>query len=335
MKFTRTKKLVFFNNKWWVGKTTIAYNAAVKFSEKWYKTALVDLDAQCNLSRLALWEWFENSLFSWDEQNIYGVLKWIVEWWSDIDLDILPIELHPNLSILPWSLKLSRYENLLITAYNQAAAWEAIGYFQTSSIHRYLSRIWLDLDIDIFVIDVSPNLWLLNRVILLGSDYFATPLMPDAFSLQGIENLWTTFEEWKKNWKNTGKALAWTIANEQVLNGEWLFVWYIMNSYNQYGQRPISAHKEWMSKIPDAIKTHLSNKHCRNWLVEKSWSSSLVDIKDYGELSADSHIHSKAIYNLEPWIDFKNVKWTIDNLESAKEQFETLFINLESILQEY
>jgi chromosome partitioning protein len=59
MKFIRTKKLVFLNNKWWVGKTTIAYNIAIKLANKWYKTVLIDLDPQCNLSRLALWENFE------------------------------------------------------------------------------------------------------------------------------------------------------------------------------------------------------------------------------------------------------------------------------------
>ncbi|PJE74130.1 MAG: hypothetical protein COV02_00075 [Candidatus Terrybacteria bacterium CG10_big_fil_rev_8_21_14_0_10_41_10] len=54
MKFTRTKKLVYFNNKGGVGKTTLAYNTAVKFAEMGYKTVLVDLDPRCNLSRISL-----------------------------------------------------------------------------------------------------------------------------------------------------------------------------------------------------------------------------------------------------------------------------------------
>lgn len=335
MKFTRTKKLVFFNNKWWVGKTTIAYNTAVKFAQHGYKTVLVDLDAQCNLSRLALWDSFDNSIFDINENNIFGVLKGIIQWGSDIDTNIKPIQLQTNLSILPGSLKLSRYENLLITAYNQAAAGEQIGYFQTSAISRYLSKFGLDHDVDIFVIDISPNLGLLNRIILLWSDYFVTPLMPDAFSLQGVENLWTTLEDWKKNWKNTGKALATGIPNEQVLNGEWLFVWYIINSYNQYAQKPIRSHREWIDKIPMAIKEYVSERHCRNGLVEQSWKKSLIDIKDYGELSSDSHIASKAIFDLIPGKDFDNVSGTIDNWNTAKEQFESLYNNIVDILDKY
>ena len=115
MKFTRTKKLAFFNNKGWVWKTTIAYNTAVKFAEKWYKTVLVDLDPQCNLSLLSLWrDFLEDNLFS--DNNVYWVLKWVIEWWSDVNTDIQFQWISKNLSVLQWSLKLSNYENSLISS---------------------------------------------------------------------------------------------------------------------------------------------------------------------------------------------------------------------------
>lgn len=105
--------------------------------------------------------------------------------------------------------------------------------------------------------------------------------MPDAFSVQGIENLGLTLETWKENWKNTGKALARGISSERVLSGEGLFIGYIVNSYNQYAQKPISSHQEWMERIPEYIKKYLSERHCRNGLVEKSWKHTLTDIKDF------------------------------------------------------
>lgn len=335
MKFIRTKKLVFLNNKWWVGKTTIAFNTAIKFAEKWYKTVLVDLDPQCNLSRLALWENFDNNLFSENNQNIYWVLKWVIEGWWDVNTKIQFQELRENLYIMPWSLKLTWYQNLLITAYNQATWWEEIWYFQTSAIYRFLNEKWLNEQIDIFIIDVSPSLELLNRIILLWTDYFITPLNPDAFSVQWIENLWNTLDEWKKKWQNTWKALAWNIPNWRVLNGDWLFIWYIINSYNQYSKKPISAHNEWIKKIPEFIKKYLSEKHCRNWLVEKSWKKSLINIKDFGQLPTDRQIKNKAIFELIPWEDFQSVKWTKENLELSKEQFEELFKNIIDILEKY
>lgn len=88
MKFPRTKKVVFINNKGGVGKTILAFNCAVEFSKQGYKTAIIDLDPQCNISRLTLGDSFmEETLFE-KEKTIYDVLKGIVEGGSDIDLRV-------------------------------------------------------------------------------------------------------------------------------------------------------------------------------------------------------------------------------------------------------
>jgi len=334
-KFIRSKSLCFFNNKWGVGKTTIAYNTAVKFAEHGYKTVLVDLDPQCNLSKLTLWDTFGESLFNGRDDNVYGMLKGILKWGADVDLEIPHAQISENLQILPGSIHLTQYENLLITAYNQAAAGQEIWYFQTSAISRYLKQYSMEYDVDLFILDLSPSLGLLNRVILLGSDYFVAPLMPDAFSVQWVENLWVTLQERKENRKNTWRAMWGQIVADNILSGEWLFLGYIINSYNQYNQKPIHAHKDWMKKIPWVVDKYISQHHCKNGLVNKSSEKSLVDLKDYWELAADSHRANKAIFNLDPGIDFNDVEWTKDNWDLANSQFEELFNNLCAILHKY
>lgn len=340
MKFTRTKKLVFFNNKGGVGKTTLAYNTAVKFAEMGYKTVLVDLDPQCNLSRLALGPDLEMNLFSSIIKNVYSVLHGVIHGGSDIDKSVQFERLGPtgNLSILLGSQKLSEYENSLLSSYGEAAQGLERGFFTTSAIDRFLTEKGLDQEIDIFIIDTSPNLNLLNRVIFLGCDYFIAPLMPDAFSVQGIENLGNTFETWKDNWKKTARVLAKDkgIPHNMVLDGEGLFIGYIINSYNQYSQKPIKSNEEWMQKIPHFVKKYLSEKHCRNGLVEKSWSKELALIKDYGQLSPLAQIKNKAIFNLDPVSDgFKGVKGTEENLEQSKHEFTQLTENIIKILSDY
>ncbi len=340
MKFTRTKKLVFFNNKGGVGKTTLAYNTAVKFAEKGYKTVLVDLDPQCNLSRISLGDFFENNLFSDNQKTIYSVLEGVVKGGADIDKSIsfYNVGKTGNLFILPGSLKLSEYENSLISAYGEAAQGNEMGFFSTSAIDRFLTEKGLNEEIDIFIIDTSPNLNLLNRIIFLGSDYFLTPLMPDAFSVQGIENLGNTFESWKDNWKKTAKVLAKDkeISHNKVLDGDGLFIGYIVNSYNQYSKKPIKNNEEWIGKIPSFIKKYLSEKHCKNGLVEKSWKSELALIKDYGQLPPLAQIKNKAIFNLNPVSDgFENVQGTKENLEQSKKEFEILANNILEILNRY
>ena len=79
MKFVRSKKIIFVNNKGGVGKTTLAFNCAVSFAKQGYKTAIIDLDPQCNISRLSMGEeYYEKTLFSATEQGIYDVLKGVV-----------------------------------------------------------------------------------------------------------------------------------------------------------------------------------------------------------------------------------------------------------------
>jgi cellulose biosynthesis protein BcsQ len=335
MRFTRTKKVTFFNNKGGVGKTTLAYNTAVKFAEKGYKTVLVDLDPQCNLSQLSLGSYFEDSLFSNTLDTVYTMLSGIITGGRDIDLETKFEPIQNNLQLLTGSIKLSSYENLLTTAYNQAAAGEEIGYFITSAIHRFLLERGLHDEIDLFVIDTSPNLGLLNRILFLDTDYFVTPLMPDAFSLQGIENFGITCEIWRENWKNTGQALAKSIANNKVLPNNAIFIGYILNSYNQYDKKPIKSHRQWMEKIPSTVKEFLSEKHSKNGLVEKSWKEPLTIIKDYGELPTDAQIHNKAIFNIDPHKkECSNVKGTLENLTKANEEFTALAKNILTTLSQ-
>ena len=339
MNFARSKKLVFFNNKGGVGKTTLAFNTAVKFANLGYKTTLVDLDPQCNLTRLALGEeYYDNTIFSSTSKTIYDVLKGVVRGGADIDVDFKLEQAKgasKNLFLLRGDMRLSEYENILATGYNSAAAGEPIGYFQTSAIDRMLRQIGMAQEVDIFVIDTSPTLGLLNRIILLGCDYFVVPLMPDALSLQGIENLGNMLTKWKNNWRDTGKALSGDTEMKYVLSGEGLFIGYILNSYNAYGHKPIRDHQKWIDQIPKKIEEYLSKKHCRNGLVAKSCKDSLQDIQDYGRLPAITHENGIALFNINPSQAEATQPGTKENITKADQEFNALAEKILKILQNY
>ncbi len=333
MKFTRTKKIVFFNNKGGVGKTTLAYNTAVRFAKNGYKTVLIDLDPQCNLSELALGNLFVENLFSSSQKTIHDVVSKLVSATGDIDQDVRFTKTsYDNLFILPGSLKLSLFEELLVNNFNSAMSGQEAGYTITSAISRFLLEKGLDEEIDIFIIDTSPSLSVLNKTILLDTDYFITPMKPDNFSLMGVENLGIILEKWKKQWKVGAKALAGSIPSKNVLSGEGLFIGYVVNEYNQYNEKPINVHEEWMKKLANPIRTYLSEKHCKNGLVEKSWQKELAVIKDYGQLPAESQKYNKAIF------DFDKDEFptgTVENIQKSDEEFQQLFENIENILEEY
>lgn len=339
MKFQRTKKLLFANNKGGVGKTTLAFNCAMSFAKQGYKTVLVDLDPQCNLSRLAMGDnQYEKTIFSTVEKDIYDVLKGVIEGGSDVDFGVplIPVSnSEGNLSLVKGSVKLSLYENILVTAYGQAAAGQQLGYFQTSAIDRFLRERGMKDEVDIFVIDTSPSLSLLNQIIFLGADYFVVPMMPDAFSVQGIENLGAIYEKWKQNWKVTGRALSGDTENKFVLDGDGLFIGYVVNSYNVYGKQPIKDHRRWIEEIPKKVKNYLSEKHGRNGLVEKSWKSSLAEIQDYGRIPAKCQELGVAIFDLDPKYIEEIHQGTKENIEKSKEEFKNLSERILKILSEY
>lgn len=338
MKFPRTKKLLFVNNKGGVGKTTLAFNCAVSFAREGYKTVLVDLDPQCNLTRLALGdEHYATHLFSESEKSIYAVLRGIIEGGGDLDLSVkfLPVKADKNLSLLKGDINLSLYESLLATAYGQAAAGQPIGYFQTSAIDRFLREKGMSDEVDIFVIDTSPSLGLLNQMIFLGADYFVVPMMPDAFSVQGIENMGTLYERWKIQWRNTARALSGNTETRLVLAGDPLFIGYIVNSYNVYGKQPIADHRLWMEKIPERVKISLAEKHGRNGLVEASWKNPLSIVQDYGRIPSKCQDLATAIFDLDPALIPDNQAGTKENIEKSKEEFAALSTAILKILAAY
>ena len=338
MKMARPKKVVFTNNKGGVGKTTLAFSIGVELSKKGFKVALVDLDPQCNLTLQALGhQFYDVTLFS-GAPTIYDVLKPKIEGSGDIDASIEPVHVRDNLYTIPGDIRLSLYENLLLSAYNDAAAGNPRGYSDTSAIDRYLNEIGAVEEIDVFIIDTSPSLGVLNRVIFLGAEYFVVPMTPDCYSVQGINNLGTVYEGWKRQWRNTARAaiVAGDIPANQVLAGDALFIGYIINAFNVYAERALRRQDDWLQKIPLEVKASLSEKHGRNGLVEKSWKTPLGELQDLGQLTAISMENNLGVQEFEKGkIKELNLAGTKELHQKAVQQLDEMSDRLIEILSAY
>ncbi len=329
---------MFCNNKGGVGKTTLSYHVAAYFANEGYKTLLVDLDPQCNLTLHTLGiDFFAENLFSHERKTIFDVIKGFVEGETGLDFSVNPMAVQgkENLFIVPGDMNLVLFEELIPNALGDAARGMARGFLQTSAIDRYLNKKAVEGSFDIVIIDTSPNLGALNQVTFLGSDFFVVPATPDVFSVQGIENLGKVFERWKRNWQISAVALSKqedkNIPSANVLSGEGLFAGYIVNSYHLYVQ-PIKTHRNWMEEINKKVKEYLSHRHTRNGLGEKS-SVQLGEIKDYGKIASLAQEKLCPMFDLR--VEDLGKEGTVENWERSKKEFKVLFDNLASVVTKY
>ena len=116
--------------------------------------------------------------------------------------------------------------------------------------------------------DVGPSLGSLNRTVLIGADYFVTPMGADIFSIVGIRNI----AEWLRTWRKvygTGLELCedrhpHALEEFRISRGERAaaqFVGYTVQQYitkSKKGvRRPTQAFESILSGIPDEISNSL------------------------------------------------------------------------------
>lgn len=329
MSIRPTQKVVFINNKWWVWKTTLAYNVACKLSELWNKVLLVDGDPQCNLTLLGLWVNQYEELWLFKNNTIYNVVENLIKWIGDYQL-IQPTNLRPNLDILPWNLNFTDFDDLLTTSYGEiigsasAQRWFTV----VSALQRYLNEISLINKYNIVIIDASPSMTgSLNKTILLSSDFFVTICNPDLFSKQWIVNLWTKIKKRRDEQRNiiniadrSGVIPWWSYPK-----WEHSFIWYVLNNYNVYNQEPISTHGERLSTIEPEIQDYLCELS-KNWLVIKS-KDIMGMTQDYGKIPGVSQKRNIPLYEVsetELWW----AEGSVNLLHKCQEEVNNLTQNL-------
>ena len=140
-----------------VGKTTSVLNIGACLAKKGYKTLLIDLDPQYNLS-LSLG--IEDT-----ESNIYTMMK-------KTD-NIKAVNIMDNLDVIPSTLELGRGE----VEFNAEYERERI-------LKKLLNKIRQDYDY--IVIDCPPSLGILTINAIVASDYLISPIEASFLALKGF-----------------------------------------------------------------------------------------------------------------------------------------------------
>lgn len=227
------KTISIFNNKGGVGKTTLTYHLAHALAEMGHRTLIIDLDPQCNLTILGMSEelihaiWAKEDAFVEDfekakadassdayealldePRSIHFLLKPTEDGVGDIARLPPPFELSNGLGLIPGRLTMHMYEDKISKLWSEAFQGDPQAIRTITKI-RTLARAYASIHGYEFVImDTSPSLGALNKVVISTTDGFLIPCMPDMFSLYGIRNIGAALAGWKRQFHTMYSLLS-------------------------------------------------------------------------------------------------------------------------------
>lgn len=281
------KIISLFNNKGGVGKSTLAFHLGFALNNMGYKTLLVDLDPQCNLTICGIDEetlhgiWKEEDLFIDDFQSsqeripdfskiissprsIHFLLKPAEDGISDFEGLPPLIRLDKNLDLLPGRLSIHKYENKIAERWSGAYQGDNLAIRTITNIRNICQQYTEQNKYDFVIVDTSPSLGILNKTIISTVDGFFVPAQPDMFSLYGIRNIGNALGLWQREFE----TIYGLISEEKRKKFPEKFVQFL--GYTIYNARPYSglnkynlsqAHYDYVKLIPDTIEKYINPKN--------------------------------------------------------------------------
>ena len=260
-----------------MGKTTLTCNIAAYLATEVKKRVLVvDCDPQCNATQLIIGQDASTDLY-WTKspQEAITTIKDVVQPIEDGDSSI-------NDSVTPLLSSANRFNVDLICGHpgfaiiedRLGAAWHDLlggdlGGIRKTNWNTALSRS-LSNRYDIAFFDLGPSLGSINRSVLLGCNYFFTPMGTDIFSILGIRNISSWLSLWLDRYdgsmllarKSHGDRLQEfpIVASPPLRKG---YAGYTMQQYITKSKggvrRPTVAYDEIISKVPSEIDASLGD----------------------------------------------------------------------------
>lgn len=303
-------KIALFNHKGGVSKTTTTFNLGWMLASKGKRVILVDTDPQCNLTGMALGFSANQDLEEIynKKQNIKSGLAPAFESQPRLidSVECIPIERRDGLFLLPGHVGLAEYEVTL------GIAQELSGSIQTlqnlpGSISYLLEKTAEKFSADYILIDMSPSLSSINQNLLMTSDFFILPTVPDFFSVMAIDSLASIIPKWH-HWAEKASDLR--ILKDAAYpfpKTTPLFLGTIIQNYRIKYRKPSAAFQKWMEEIESAISNRLipglRSEHMLlpdRLYTEQGLGSDfcLIKVSDFNSLIATSQDYQTPVFDL-------------------------------------
>lgn len=280
------KIISVFNNKGGVGKSTLTYHLGAILAETGSRVLLIDLDPQSNLTLYGLSEeklediWnsedhyisdykaakikINNDQFdSFHSQNhsIHYILKPIEDGESDEKKLSSPVALEKNLDLIPGRLTLHLFENKLAKHWSEAFLGEPQAIRIVTAVRKICEDYTARFGYDVILIDTSPSLGALNKVIISSADTFIIPCAPDMFSDYGIRNIGNALAVWNKEFTTMYSLLS--DSKRKYFPNEFVkLLGYTVYNAKKRTDAPNElnvalAHYNYAKKLPHTIKEYI------------------------------------------------------------------------------
>lgn len=231
------KILSLFNNKGGVGKTTLTYHLAhilatpTKEGGLGKRVLIMDLDPQCNLTAYALeskdvqdiWTPEDDYIKSYRDaknkageqafeallkapRSIHFTLKHAEVGGKLLEELPPPVWLREDkeqaehyLGLIPGRLTLSEYETKVTQSWGNMLSGDETSVLIVTQIRALALLYAKKYNLDFVLMDTSPSLGNLNKIIISMADGFLVPCFPDIFSLEGLKNIGTVTKTWQRD----------------------------------------------------------------------------------------------------------------------------------------
>lgn len=337
-----SKRIVLFNHKGGVSKTTSVYNLGWMLSRN-HRVLIVDADPQCNLTSLILGNEFEKYYLDDEtkEQNIKDGVKVAFEGKPAPITNVSCIEKVPNLFLLAGHANLSEYESSLSFALTSSRSIATLQNLP-GAFAELLRLTENKYNIDYTLVDLNPSLSAINQNLFVISNGVIIPTNPDPFSIMALNTLRNILPKWYE-WK-TSMMESFEEAAYPLPEGIPYFLGTLIQRFNIRNGKAAKPYKSNIEEIKEITKSKLyqSLSHSSMVLPLENYEEAnikeengfcLQEISDFQSLLPRSYEAGVPVFDLTDE-DLKASGNVFKQLQKKRDLFNKLFYDFANQMRE-
>jgi chromosome partitioning protein len=261
------------------------------------RVVAIDLDPQANLTSSFLDDDRVEELWSGrTRRSVYGALAPLFEGEGGLGQPHVE-EIADGLGLVPGDLLLSGAEQELSAAWPESLDGQRRSFRVLTAFSITAQRAAAEIDAEIVLVDVGPNLGAINRAAMVASDNIVVPLAPDLYSLQGLRNLGPTLAQWRQGWADRLHRAPAGLELD-LPGGRMQPRGYVVLQHGTRVDRVVGAYDRWLRQVPGEYRRSVLQSPDDNPPSPETDENCLGLIKHYHSLAPMAQEARKPIFLL-------------------------------------